>query len=141
LEGAVYFVTWRVHPAQTDLTPEERELVFSALRHFDDLRYKLAACVAMNDHVHVLAQPLPPFELQHLIHSWKSYTTNVLQRQFGRLGCIWQDEYMDHIIRDDYELMQKVEYTYTNPVRRWPDIVEYPWVFALGVVGWRRGAS
>jgi hypothetical protein len=72
------------------------------------------------------------------MHSWKSYTTNVLEREFGRVGCVWQPEYMDRIVRDDEELMQKAEYIYSNPVKRWPDLEEYPWVMALGVIGWRR---
>jgi len=42
MQGAVYFVTWRVHPKQTELRDFERTLVADALRHFDGKRYRSA---------------------------------------------------------------------------------------------------
>jgi len=57
LTGSVYFVTWRLAPSQTELTPEERVVTMSALRHFDGNRYELYASVVMHDHVHVLFNP------------------------------------------------------------------------------------
>lgn len=32
--GAIYFVTWRLHPAQPVLTPDERTLIAASLEHF-----------------------------------------------------------------------------------------------------------
>jgi hypothetical protein len=41
LEGACYFVTWRLRQAQPDLEPAERELVLGALRFHHGTKYTL----------------------------------------------------------------------------------------------------
>ena len=88
LRGATYFVTWRLADGQRDLTPEERTLASSALRHFDGQRYELCAFVVMNDHIHTLVTPLPNHQLQDLVHSWKSFTAHALRRGgAGRRPC------------------------------------------------------
>ena len=93
--GAVYFVTWRLHPTQPELTPDERTLVVAALEHFQKARYILFAHVVMDNHAHVLVKPIHENVLQSILHSWKSFTALQIQRQFGRQGAIWQDEYFD----------------------------------------------
>jgi REP element-mobilizing transposase RayT len=57
-EGATYFVTWRLASEQSRLAPPECDLVAAAVRAFDGQRYRLAAWVVMDDHVHVLLTPL-----------------------------------------------------------------------------------
>ncbi len=131
LEGATYFVTWRLHKNQRALQPDERDAVLSALRHFDGQRYDLHAWVVMDDHVHVIVKPHPGCELSQLTHSWKSFTANQLQRSFRRQGAVWQDESWDRIIRDEDEFWEKVEYLLNNPKKHWPEIQDYRWV------GWR----
>jgi hypothetical protein len=82
----------------------------------------------MNDHVHVLVEPLAGHELSAITHSWKSFTAHELQRNFKRKGEIWQDESFDRIIRDEVELSEKAQYIQNNPFKRWPDLSEYDWV-------------
>ncbi len=127
-EGATYFVTWRKDPFQADLDAKERDLVVRSLRHFDDQRYELVAFVVMNDHVHTLVTPREANSLAAILHGWKSYTAYQLRREHQRQGKIWQDEYYDRLIRDEHELLQKVGYILHNPLRRWPDWENYPWV-------------
>ena len=129
LDGATYFVTWRVGRGQTDLEPSERTCVGQVIRQFDLVRYELFAWVVMNDHVHVVLTPLAARRLHEIMHSWRSYTTHALHR-LGRIGRVWQPEYMDRIIRNDEELRNTVEYVLNNPHARWPDILSYPWVWA-----------
>ncbi len=124
----MYFVTWRVRRGQARLAPPERTAVVSALRHFAGQRYELSAWVVMDDHVHVLVQPLGDFKLRDILHSWKSYTGSLLQKGRGRKGSIWQDEYFDRIVRDEPEFLEKAQYILDNPQKRWPDIEDYPWV-------------
>jgi REP element-mobilizing transposase RayT len=129
LEGSVYFVTWRLAGSQPLLTSEERTVVATSIKHFAGDRYHLFAYVVMDDHAHVLAAPAKEFSLQQIMHSWKSFTANRLQRDFGRSGAVWQSEYYDRIVRDDHELDEKIKYILDNPRRRWPEIVEYTWVW------------
>jgi REP element-mobilizing transposase RayT len=125
--GAVYFVTWRLHPSQPELTPDERTLVVAALEHFQKERYILFAHVVMDNHAHVLVKPIHENVLQAILHSWKSFTALQIQRQFARQGAIWQDEYFDRIERDEAEFLEKAQYILDNPRKRWPELEEYPW--------------
>jgi REP element-mobilizing transposase RayT len=128
MEGATYFVTWRVRKDRPGLTPEERTLVVDALRHFDGARYELHAYVVMDDHVHVLFEPRAGHSVEALVHSWKSFTAHQVARRTGRRGGIWLDEYFDRIVRDEAELLEKAQYIANNPHKRWPDLDRYPWV-------------
>ncbi|MGO9395900.1 MAG: transposase, partial [Desulfobaccales bacterium] len=103
LTESIYFITWRLHPSQNELNPEERNIIIEAFKHFDDDRYDLFAYVVMLDHVHALVRPGEKYTLSQLVHSWKSFSANRLQRQFNRRKCVWQDEYFDRIVRDDDE--------------------------------------
>lgn len=130
-DQAVYFVTWRLAKAQPDLNRSERELVTSALKHFEGKRYQLTAFVVMNDHVHVLLSTMEPYLPEDVIHSWKSFTANRMQRDHGRHGRVWQDEYFDRIVRYERELAQKFDYIQSNPWTRWPKLETYNWVWPL----------
>ena len=119
-------MTWRLHPEQHELEEEERELVASAIKHFSGERYKLYAYVVMNDHVHVILEPLAEDSLQKVIHSWKSFTTNRLWK-LGRVGAVWQREYYDRIVRDEDEFWEKVNYVMSNAPKRWFGTTNYKW--------------
>ncbi len=126
--GVVYFVTWRLAPRQDELTATERDVVVSALRRFDTIRYVLDAFVVMNDHVHVLVRDLKN-DLEEIVRNWKSFTANRLQRAHGRSGSIWQEEYFDRIVRDEKEFGDKLRYVQNNPVKRWPGTKAYRWIW------------
>jgi REP element-mobilizing transposase RayT len=132
LTGAVYFVTWRKEKGSPDLGAAERTLVLQALLHFERFRYRLFAYVVMNDHVHALVQPLAGWELEKILHSWKSFTAHAICRLRSSSGNVWQRDYLDRIMRDEAELMEKCEYILNNPLKRWPDQQGYEWV------GWLR---
>ncbi len=129
---AAYFVTWRLAPGQSELLPDERDIVVAAFRHFDSQRYNLISYVVMSDHVHVIVTPVEGYDLTAIVQSWKSYTANRLQRSRGRKGQIWQREYFDRIIRDDQELTDRLAYIAGNPNKRWPDVQSYWWVWVYG---------
>ncbi|MEW6112079.1 MAG: transposase [Thermodesulfobacteriota bacterium] len=127
LLGAVYFVTWRLAKRQPPLTAEERGAVVTAIKHFEDQRYALPVYVVMDDHVHVLVSPLDGFELHHIVHTWKSFSSKSLVRDWGRTSPVWHREYFDRVVRNDTEFMQKTQYILANPFKRWPSVQEYPW--------------
>jgi len=127
LKGSVYFVTWNLQRGQPDLTESERELVTDIIRFKNKERYLLFAFVVMNDHVHVVLQPQGDESLDKILHTWKSFSANQMQKLHGRKGSIWLQEGFDRIIRDENELMEKCEYVLTNPIRRWPEVRDYKW--------------
>lgn len=128
-DGAVYFVTWRLHKSQKELAALEREIIVSTLKHFDGQRLDLFAFVVMPDHVHVLVRPYEGYLLHELVHSWKSFTANRLQREGGRGGKVWQEDYFDRIIRDEAEFLEKAQYILNNPLKINPPVDEYQWVW------------
>ena len=130
---SVYFVTWRLHPTQSDLLPKERGIIVSAFEYFDAKKYNLMAYVIMPNHIHVLVEPLEDYMLHDIMHSWKSFTAYNFQREFGRKGCIWQDEYFDRIVRDEKEFIEKAQYILNNPLKTFPEIENYEWVMVKGV--------
>jgi REP element-mobilizing transposase RayT len=121
-----YFITWRLQKNQKDLNENERQLIVDTLMFFDNNRYSLLSYVVMNDHVHVLLRPHSSWTLPKILHSWKSYTANRLQREFKRKGSIWQEEYFDTIIRNDKQFYATVKYILSNPWKRW-GVEGYKW--------------
>ena len=127
IDGSTYFATWCLERGARELDGAERDTILAAVLHFNGLRYLLHACVVMNDHVHVLVEPSEPFQLEELIHSWKSFTANQLQKS-GRSGRIWQPEYWDRLLRGDREFDETLTYLANNPFSRW-GIESYPWLW------------
>jgi REP-associated tyrosine transposase len=77
----------------------------------------------------VLLTPLGTWRLESILHSWKSFTANQMQRARSRAGRVWQDESFDRIVRDEVELEQKFNYILSKPWRRWPSLDGYVWVW------------
>jgi len=97
--------------------PEANNIVEGALKHFDGTRYHLRAWVVMPNHVHVAFQPFPGFQLQEILHSWKSFTAHQINEAFGKTGTLWLDESFDHIVGDEEELSRIISYIETNAER------------------------
>jgi len=128
MDSVTYFVTWRLADSQRLLNSDDRTVVAMAIEHFAGQRYEILVYVVMDDHVHVLVRPYEGISLEKVVHSWKSFTAHRLQKEFGRTGAVWQDEFFDRIVRDDEELVEKANYILGNPLKRWPDLREYRWI-------------
>lgn len=89
-------------------------VVQDQLKHFSPERYRLLAWCIMPNHVHVVLQPRAGFELPAILHSWKSYTANQINKRLKQEGSFWQAEYYDHIVRHEDELAGLVEYVWLN---------------------------
>ena len=126
-DHVTYFITWRIHKTNAPLEPTERTIVAAAIEYFHTSRYWLISYVVMDDHVHVLVRLSEGATLQSAVHSWKSYAANQLHRTLVRESKVWQDEYLDHIVRSTAELHNTIQYIEANPIKRWPDTEKYPW--------------
>ena len=129
LDGVTYFTTWRLDDRSGDLSPEDRSIVLQVLRYFRGRRYHLYACVVMDDHVHAIVRPFKDHTLSSIMHSWKSYSAHELNRRSHRTGQVWQHESYDRIVRNTRDLWEKICYIQSNPQRRWPTLITYPWVW------------
>ena len=91
------------------------KLVADTLAKFNGVQHHLLAWCIMPNHVHVVLQPLPSFDLPRILHSLKSWTAKAANELLQREGEFWQAEYYDHLIRDDEDLAHCVEYAWSNP--------------------------
>jgi REP element-mobilizing transposase RayT len=101
--------------------PKNADIVHSALRFFDGQRYVLDDYVVMPNHVHILVKPLAGHGLADILHSWKSFTANRINRQLGRAGQFWQHESYDHIVRNESAMQAIRHYIRENPKKREQD--------------------
>ncbi len=106
------------HGACVLARPDIKQLVESALMHFDGTRYHLGEFVVMPNHVHALVMPLAPWALSEILHTWKSYTAHQINRVLGQTGSFWQKESFDHIVRSAAALDHFTRYIRENPKKK-----------------------
>jgi REP element-mobilizing transposase RayT len=95
--------------------PKIFRLVESVLNFFDGQRYELGEYVVMPNHVHALVQPLDDNRLENILHSWKSFSANQINRMSGSRGRVWYQESFDYIVRSPVQLARFEEYIRKNP--------------------------
>ncbi|MFQ5652248.1 MAG: Eco57I restriction-modification methylase domain-containing protein, partial [bacterium] len=95
--------------------PECKKIVEEALKHFDGDRYDLDKHVVMPNHVHTIVRPQKNWDLSQITHSWKSFTSNEINKILGRKGQLWMPESFDHIIRSPMQLEKIRHYIADNP--------------------------
>jgi REP element-mobilizing transposase RayT len=133
--GIEYFVTWCLVKGQEPLTDIERDVVSGALQHWDRVRCRLSAYVVMDDHVHVMLGLLRDDDrLERLLQSWKAFTGHRLAWEFGRRRPVWQRESYDRVVRNDREFEELAQYIVDNPRKRWPEALDYRWLYVAGQV-------
>jgi hypothetical protein len=99
------------------------------LPHFDSrdviqfVTFRLAdslpkeAVLRLPNHVHVLLTVLPGKPLGTIVSSWKRFTAREANREIGRAGAFWQDDYWDRFIRNDEHFAATESYIDLNPVK------------------------
>jgi len=107
--------------------PEIAAIIVESLKKFDEVRYRLQAWCIMPNHIHVVMQPLQEWELEKIVHTWKSYTASQANRALNRQREFWQREYYDHLVRDGKDLTRIIEYVRNNPQKA--GLRDWPWVW------------
>jgi REP element-mobilizing transposase RayT len=97
--------------------PKVRKIVSDALGFFDGERYELGHWVVMPNHVHVLFRPSRGHRLSGVLQSWKSFTAKEINKQLGRTGPVWQEDYWDRLVRNERHLDACQRYIAGNPVK------------------------
>ena len=101
------------------------KFVADTFAKFNDVKYRLAAWCVMPNHVHAVIQPLSGHDLPEILYSIKSWTAKAMNKLLGRKGVAWQAEYYDHLVRDENDLVNQVEYAWSNPDRA--ELEDWPW--------------
>lgn len=95
--------------------PKAARVIHNAMLFFDGLRYELDASCVMPNHVHAILRPNENYSLDKILHSWKSYSANKINEALGQRGQVWQEEYYDHLIRDQADSDRCFKYVLENP--------------------------
>ncbi len=122
IEGSYYAVT--CHLRDGTLTEVERDLILETVKKGHKTMYNLIAIQIMNNHVHLILQPIRGFSLSKIMKNIKGATAREINLRRGVQGSLWMKDSYDRIIRNENELLEQVKYIYQNPLRA--GIVERP---------------
>jgi REP element-mobilizing transposase RayT len=109
------------------------EIVRDALFYYDHVKYEVISWCIMPNHVHVLISLLKVVSLSEILHSWRSFSSNEINKLFNRKGQLWMPEYFDRYIRDERHFDNVVNYIHNNPVKAGlvDDPTHYRWSSAF----------
>jgi REP element-mobilizing transposase RayT len=91
------------------------QIVADTLLFFEDQRYKMETFVVMPNHVHALFTPVAEHSLESILHSWKSFSAQKINKLLGRKGTLWMEDYWDRLIRSEGHFRRVVRYICENP--------------------------
>ena len=117
--------------------PRAASVVEDALLFFDTERYNLLCWSIMPNHVHSMIETFDLNGLDAVLHSWKSYTSNEVNKVLGRRGTLWQREYHDRFIRDDDHYAKAFRYIEENPVKAGLVARAEDWRWSSAWKGWQ----
>ncbi len=80
----------------------------------DGGKCRLHAYVVMPNHVHVLFELRARADLPGVLQEWKGVSAHLLNRELGRKGRVWQEEYHDRLVRDAAHYRRVVGYIRKN---------------------------
>jgi len=112
--GHYYFITFSTQNRKL-LSAKQKDCVFNGVRFLNNKKYELIAVVVLDDHVHIIINPLEP--LPKIMHSIKSFTAHAINKMSNSKGTVWLNENYDRVIRDENELLEKINYIANNPIK------------------------
>lgn len=111
--------------------PANSEILANALRFFDGERYQLGQWVVMPNHVHVVFQTMDERQPKEILHSWKSFTAQQINKTRRSEGQVWQHESYDRIVRSAEELSRIETYIRDNPRKAGVMVHHASWLTGL----------
>jgi REP element-mobilizing transposase RayT len=97
-----------------------RPVVSTTAHFFNGRRYAPGEHVVMPNHVHALVKPVEDYSLERIVHSWKSFSANQINKKFGWSGRVWHSESFDYIVRSAAQLERFKKYIRDNPNPKGP---------------------
>ena len=102
---------------------EARTVILEHCLYGNGKKFRLHAAVVMPEHVHLILTPERdldgwPYRLSAILKLIKGASARSINRLMGKNVPVWQDESFDHVLRENENLAEKLEYIRQNPVRR-----------------------
>ena len=129
LDGYSYFITVVTHQRNPILL-ENIELLRKAFKISKaKYNYNINAIVILPDHFHMIITPKYSEEYPKIISMIKRYFTRhceekyyahleqSLSRHKRNMKPVWQKRFYEHTIRNDKDMLEKLQYMYHNPVK------------------------
>jgi putative transposase len=115
----IFFVTANLRHSIPCLQEKELPLIVDALTESRRrMHFLLVGYVVMPDHWHALMWPPFPLTISRAMQSVKWQAANMLNRQRGVRGAVWQHQFWDRFVRHERELASRLDYMHLNPVRK-----------------------
>lgn len=116
----VVYITTNTNKRISVLTGEPRiNLLYESLeRAHCKYRFKVNGYVIMPDHVHLILVSKNN-DLSEILHDIKGYFAHYIFKMglYQSPGPLWQRGFYDHIIRNEEDLVEKLNYIHANPLR------------------------
>jgi len=126
LENCSYFVTTKTIRNKPYFRDHHLAELFVENLYSCREKYKflLLAFVLMPEHFHALIAPQTGYTISGVMQKIKSLFVKRLREEMNWSGTFWQKSFYDFVIYREEKLLEKIDYTLQNPVRK--GIVENP---------------
>ena len=129
IDGYSYFITVVTHGRNPILIKNIDLLRESFLVSKQKYVYHIDSIVILPDHFHMIITPKYADEYPHIIRTIKqhfskhcpaenyAYLFQSLSREKKGYSLIWQKRFYEHTIRNEKDLIEKMQYMQNNPVK------------------------
>ena len=119
VENACYFVTSvvrnRACPLQGKAARSLQDTLFACRNRYG---FALVGYCIMPDHFHALIAPSERNTISEVMRYIEGRFARLMNTMCGSDGSLWQEGFYETMIRDEGQLLKKLEYMHDNPVRR-----------------------
>ena len=129
-EGSVYFVTSVTYNRERLLIGYQKQLMDSFQRYKDELNFSIIAWVILPDHFHFIIDPRQN-NLSTVMKKIKlSFSKKLLYMLGISGGHVWQKRFWDHVIRNQKDMNNHIDYIHYNPVKHHYTKSPFDWEYS-----------
>ncbi len=129
-DGQIYFVTCVTSNREKHLVDNYYILDNAINQIISDIEIEIIAFSFLPDHFHLIVNPQQQ-ELSSIIKKIKlKYSFQYRKKQNQYRKILWQHRYWDHIIRDEIDLNNHINYIHYNPVKHDLVLKPFDWQFS-----------
>ena len=120
-DGYIYFVTTNTYSRKEIFKNQKAcEFLRSIISYYRFVcKFRLYSYCIMPEHLHMIIQALSKqYDISAIMKEIKGTFAREYNILIRKKGDIWQRKFYDSVIRDENDLMAKINYTFENPVRK-----------------------
>ncbi|MCD6163236.1 MAG: transposase [candidate division Zixibacteria bacterium] len=138
-EGNIYFITCVTNNRKHILIQYQSQLKDSIRKYKTELNFSIIAWVILPDHFHMIINPKND-NLSKLFQKIKlSFSKKFLYLSGVAKGQIWQSRFWDHVIRNQENMNNHIDYIHYNSVKHGYVKSPFDWVHSSLGEYYKRG--